>query len=261
MRLTILGSGTSIPTVDRGAPGVLVRAGGRTVLVDLGPGTLSRLPRLGVDLGDVDVVLFTHFHTDHAADLAPLLFALKSPRYEGRGPLRILGAEGLRHLHAALEEAWGAWIRPTSFAWELEEIRDGSEVGLGGGLRGRTVAVDHTPASLAWRLTGPDGEVAAVSGDTRPCPGAIEAGRRADLYVLECAFPDGMDHVGHLTPTLAGEIAAEAEPRHLCLTHFYPECEGEDLESGVRASWTGPLTLARDGLTFEVRSGGAEIES
>jgi glyoxylase-like metal-dependent hydrolase (beta-lactamase superfamily II) len=79
MRLTILGSGTSIPTFDRGAPGVLVRAGGRTVLVDLGPGTLSRLPRLGVDLGDVDVVLFTHFHTDHAADLAPLLFALKSP--------------------------------------------------------------------------------------------------------------------------------------------------------------------------------------
>ena len=45
MRVTILGSGTAVPSAERFPAGVLVQAAGETVLVDIGPGTLRRLPR------------------------------------------------------------------------------------------------------------------------------------------------------------------------------------------------------------------------
>jgi len=258
MRVTILGSGTCIPTVDRGPPGVLVEAGGRTILVDLGPGILRRLPAAGVDLGDVTDVLFTHYHTDHCADLAPLLFALGSPVYAGRGPLVLRGPAGLRDLHAALETAWGRWVAPRTFPWSLEEVEPGAAVDLGGGVEASTVSVEHTAVSVAWRIRDADGALVAISGDTVPCPGAVEAGRDADLYVLECAFPDEASEPYHLSPATVGPIATEAAPRRLCLTHFYPACDGADLEAEVRRAYDGPFSLARDGLAFEVRPGLAE---
>jgi ribonuclease BN (tRNA processing enzyme) len=258
MRLTILGSGTSIPTVDRGPPGVLVETARRTILIDLGPGILRRLPAAGVDLDAVDIVLFTHYHTDHCADLAPLLFALKSPRYAGRGPLRIIGPAGLEDLLDGLRGAWGRWITPDGFDCSVEETGPGAEIDLEGGVLARTVSVEHTSVSLAWRLTDETGASVAISGDTCACPGAVEAARDVDLYVLECAFPDELREPGHLTPTEAGRIAAEAGPARLCLTHFYPMCDMVDIEARCAATWSGPLSLARDGLGFDVRRGTAE---
>ena len=65
-----------------GVPGV-VRAAGQHVLVDCGPGALRRLAQAGVGLHAVDAVLLTHYHTDHCADLAALLFALHGKTYAG----------------------------------------------------------------------------------------------------------------------------------------------------------------------------------
>jgi ribonuclease BN (tRNA processing enzyme) len=95
MQLTILGSGTAIPSGERFPAGYLLASGGARVMVDCGPGTLRRLAQAGCSLAQLDAVLLTHFHTDHCADLAALLFALRSPRFGGRGPLHVFGATGL----------------------------------------------------------------------------------------------------------------------------------------------------------------------
>ena len=76
LRLTVLGSGTAIPVRDRFPAGYLVQSKDSNVLIDCGPGTLRRLAETGVDLDAIDAVLLTHYHTDHCADLAALLFAL-----------------------------------------------------------------------------------------------------------------------------------------------------------------------------------------
>ncbi|RLB88140.1 MAG: MBL fold metallo-hydrolase, partial [Deltaproteobacteria bacterium] len=68
----------------------------------------------------------------------------------------------------------------------------------------------------------------------------------ADLLICESAMPDGMKVPGHLTPSLAGRIAAEAGVKRLVLTHFYPECESVDLYEQCRKTYQGPLLLARD---------------
>jgi ribonuclease BN (tRNA processing enzyme) len=252
MKLTILGSGTAIPSPRRGAPGLLLRSAERTLLVDCGPGSLRSAARHGVGPGDIDGVLLTHFHHDHTLDLRLLLFALRSLGYEGRPPLTISAPRGF----AALLDEWfgaadGEWLRPTHYELRVNELPEGeSEVN---GLTVTAISVDHTDASLAYRIREePSGPVLAVSGDTAYCDGAIEAGRDADVYVLECAVPDAEPFGKHLTPKKAAEVAARANPEKLVLTHFYPSVEEEPIEEVVARRFGGEIRLAADGMEIGI---------
>ena len=68
---------------------------------------LRRLAEAGVGLEALSAVLLTHYHTDHCADLAALLFGLRNPRYAGRPRLVIRGAPGLLELLERLGTAEG----------------------------------------------------------------------------------------------------------------------------------------------------------
>ena len=92
MQVTVLGSGTAIPVPGRFPAGYLVEIPDTVAMVDCGPGTLRRLAMSGVGLDRLDALLLTHYHTDHCADVAALLFALRSPHFAGRRPLRVFGA-------------------------------------------------------------------------------------------------------------------------------------------------------------------------
>lgn len=248
--MTILGSGTAIPNSQRFPAGVLVRGGDEVLLIDVGPGTLRRLPDAGVGLEQITTVLLTHYHTDHTADLASLLFGLRNPRFRGRPPLRVLGAAGLRGLVGHLTAAW-PWLDPKGgYELRLEEIGPGPFPLRG--LRGTAVEILHTAQSLAYRLEDDAGRSVAVSGDADVCDGLVEVARGVDLFVCEASFPDDQRIAGHLTPKLAGEAAATAGASKLCLTHFYPECEGHDLAAQARAAFDGEIVLAHDLAHFEL---------
>ena len=57
---------------------------------------------------------------------------------------------------------------------------------------------------------------------------------------------------GHLTPREAGEIAFRSGARRLLLTHFYPECEGEDILGQCRNRYSGEILLAEDLLRLSI---------
>jgi ribonuclease BN (tRNA processing enzyme) len=253
MELTILGSGTAVPVPDRLPSGALLRGGGQCILIDLGPGTLRQLPRIGIGLEAITAVLLTHYHTDHTADLAALLFALRNPRYRGRPRLAVRGAPNLHRFLQHLTAAW-PWLQPQG-EYEL----DAAEITPGrfalGELSVEAVAIRHTAQSLAYRITSPGGAVVALSGDADECDGLIEVAADADLFVCDCAFPDELRTAGHLTPKLAAQAAERARVKKLCLTHFYPECLGHDLLAQARAAgFRGELVLATDLARFELGS-------
>ena len=243
MRVTVLGSGTAVPVIDRFPAGYLVQDHGRNLLVDLGPGTLRRLPQVGLGLGDVHAVLLTHYHTDHCADLAPLLFGLRNPAFAAVERLRVVGAPGLRALHASLAAAW-PWVERLPFELVLDEIAPGElEVE---DLQVTAVDVEHTDASLGYRVQGSSGRVVAFSGDAVDCAGLIPLARDADVFVCDSAFPSAAPGPGHMTPTEAGRAAQRAGARKLVLTHFYPECDGHDLVAEARAVFDGEVVMAAD---------------
>lgn len=253
MEVVILGSGTAVPEPDRFPAGYLVRGDDVPLtLVDLGPGVLRRFAQAGESLADLDLVLLTHYHTDHCADLTALLFALRNPGFAGRKRLRLRGHAGLRTLLERIEAAW-PWCRQGDYELDVEEIGPGPhEIE---GLRVEAARIEHTAASLGYRITDPSGAVAAFSGDATYCDGLIATARAADFFVCDAAFPTAEPGEGHMTPTEAGRAAAAADARTLCLTHFYPACHGHDLAAEARTQFDGRVVLATDLWTYDLRDG------
>ncbi len=68
MKLTVLGSGTMMPTKTRNPSAFLVEAGTTRILLDCGHETIRRMIDLSIDPQSLNAVFISHFHTDHAGD-------------------------------------------------------------------------------------------------------------------------------------------------------------------------------------------------
>lgn len=252
--LTILGSGTCVPSLRRSACSVLMQIAGRSLLFDCGPGTMRRLLEAGVTIFDIDAIFFSHLHPDHSGELVTFLFGAK---YGGgpapKRPLTLVGGRGFTDFFTGLGKVYGQWIDPGPEAVKIVEL-DGErpaefridEIAV----RYRTVA--HIDSSLAYRVTAPGGAAAVYSGDTDVSEALTELAEGADLFICEAALPDGHKVSGHLTPSLAGKMAADAGVNQMVLTHFYPECDAADIAGQCRKTYGGPLVLAEDLLRLSV---------
>jgi hypothetical protein len=73
-RVTLLGSGTPDPSPDRFGPSTLIEAGDQKLLIDVGRGATIRLFQLHIPLSKIDIVFFTHYHSDYTVGMPDLLF-------------------------------------------------------------------------------------------------------------------------------------------------------------------------------------------
>jgi len=246
MEIIVLGSGTGYPNPRRFPPGLLVRVGECPLLFDAGSGTLYRLLRAGVDVGALEYALFTHSHSDHCADLIPMLQAFALMRRT-------------RPLHVIASPAFLGWMRAMVDLnpWARPSLYDLREVDITrGGFAGPGWTVDaapsgHTPESLAFRLRA-EGKTLVYTGDASPGEHLVSFAREADLLIAECSFPDESAEPYHLTPTSAGTLAEEARVKHLVLTHFYPPCDRVDVAAVAAKVYSGPITVAQDGLVLRI---------
>jgi ribonuclease BN (tRNA processing enzyme) len=252
--VTVLGSGTCVPSLERSSCALLLETGGCRLLLDAGPGTMRRLLENGTRIFDVTHLLLSHFHPDHSAELVPFLFANKYPDGSLRKtPLTLGGGKGFHRFFAALKGAYGNWIDLGSGLRPLLEWDSPTgDACHFGPVALATAPMAHNPESLAYRVTGPGGGSVVYSGDTDLSDHLVTLARDADLLVCEAALPDAHKVAGHLTPSEAGAIAAKAGVHRLMLTHFYPECERVDMAAECRRTYTGPLILAHDLLTVVV---------
>jgi len=246
--VTVLGSGTCVPSLERSSCSVLVETGGRKWLIDSGAGTLRRLLEAGTTIFELSHLLYSHLHPDHTADLVPLLFATKYPDELARNqPLTIVAGRGFADFFDRLKRVYGNWIDIGRDLLKIVEmdVHGRDRVRLAG-VAIDTAPTEHTPQSIAFRLTGPGGRSLVYSGDTDYSEQLVDLAHQADLLICESALPEGLKVSGHLTPALAGEIAARAGVHRLMLTHFYPVCDQTDIEAECRRTYNGPLILARD---------------
>jgi ribonuclease BN (tRNA processing enzyme) len=246
--VTVLGSGTCVPSLARGSCSVLVETDGRRWLIDSGAGTLRRLLEAGTTIADLSYLLYSHLHPDHTSDLVPLLFATKYPDgITRREALTIVAGQGFADFLQRLRNVYGHWIDIGSDMLRIIEMSTaGGDHARLAGVDLHTAPVDHSPQSIAFRITGPGGRRLVYSGDTDYSDSLVELARGADLLICESAFPEAQKVRGHLTPAMAGDIAARAGVRRLMLTHFYPACDQADIEGECRRTYSGPLVLARD---------------
>jgi ribonuclease BN (tRNA processing enzyme) len=250
MELTILGSGTSIPSSRRGSSGYLLRSGSSLVLLDSGPGTLRRILEAGAELEELTHIFYSHNHVDHTADLVPFLFTSRNPCSPRRSPLTIAGSAGFLSLLQGLSRLYGSWIEAVSFPLELMELGSGPQ--RVGEFEVTSCPVPHTDSSRAVRLTGAGGRSLVYSGDTGESDDLADLASGCDLLLIESSMPDEERIPGHLTPALAGKIASKARPGRVLLTHFYPPCEKVDMLGQLWRTYDGEAALAEDLERFQV---------
>lgn len=261
MRLTVLGSGTLVPDDRRRSPAHLVQDSGVRLLLDCGAGAVHGFQRHGLDWSSLTHLVLSHYHTDHVGDVAALLFALKwGVRPSREDPLTVLGPPGLLRFLDALAEAFGSSIADPGFPLEVVEIsRHGSWEDPVTGLRLGTHPTHHTEASVAWRVESGNG-VVGYTGDTGPRAGLGGFFAGVDVLLTECSFPDPPPMETHLTPRGVAELAREADPGLVLLTHLYPVVDPVEAPGLVRAAgFPGPVATAWDGTRVEVDRAGTRL--
>ncbi len=249
MELTVIGSGTGVPSLRRGSPSLAVKAAGRLLVLDLGAGSLRAMLQWGLNFNQIDILALSHRHPDHVGDLVPFLFATRyALGYTRQAPFWLLAARGFGEFLGRLRSAFGHWVEPPEGLMNLRELSPEAPDAVGWeGLTVKSAPTDHTEGSLAFRIEAGSRSL-VYSGDTDVSDSLVALAQGVDLLVLEAANPFKVP--GHLTPGEAGRLAARAGARRLLLTHFYPPCDAVDVVALAGQEFAGEIIRAEDGLQY-----------
>ena len=252
MKLTALGTGTAAPSPTRVCAAYLVEAGETILLLDCGSGAVHRMSQLGIDWMAITHIAITHFHVDHTSDLATLFLAWRYGAIPWREqPVVLLGPPGTVDLFARADAFAGGSLRVLGYAIDVRELAEGEVTILPGDVRLQPRKVPHTAESVAYSIEHA-GRRIVYTGDTGRDPGLGAWSVGCDVLLAECSLPDSMRMETHLTPEGCAELAADAQPRALVLTHFYPPVEQVDIRAVVATRYAGPVTLASDGWSTDL---------
>ena len=257
----LAGTAGPFPDIKRAGPCIVVLAGDHLYIVDAGQGAARNIALMGFQMGKVDAVLLTHFHSDHIADLGEIMMQ----RWVGGSnikPLDVIGPAGVETIVAGFNQAYkldddyrvahhGAATVPPSGAggmarpFSLSSEEDASVVVIDdGGLKVTAFKVNHAPVSPAvgYRFDY-KGRSVVISGDTVPCSSLKERSQGADILFQSALQPATVklihDQAGlssmpsiakitadipgyHSSPEDAAKTASGAGVKQLVLYHITP---------------------------------------
>ena len=275
MKLTILGSGTAAPRVNRNMSGYLLETNNKKILFDSGPGTIRQLLKLKVNLLDIGNIFYTHLHNDHINDLPAIIWSNNYGTYRKK-KLNIYGPKGFKKYFSILMKKI---LNPTKLIYKIDvnEMKNSTIIKIPiieknnnknnfniinysiktmkelnnnklktnneSSIMIKSIKSKHTNSSVSYKIECINKSI-VYSGDTDYSNEIIKISKNADLLILECSFPYKKE--GHLTPSLCGKIAAKANVKKLVLTHFYPEADKVDVKEQCTKEFNGKIILAKD---------------
>jgi ribonuclease BN (tRNA processing enzyme) len=277
----VLGSGGPELQDRRASSSYLVWIEGKPrVLVDIGGGAALRFGESGATVSDLDVILLTHLHADHTADLPALI---KSSFFEDRSrSLPVYGPAGnkfmpstvtfVRTLFDSVRGAYrylGDFLNPLArggYKLQPQDVRPlsgrlktdrkpGDEIVYpfaNNRLYASAIPVTHgdIPA-LAWRITA-GGKSMVFSGDANGRGEQLRhLAQDADILIAHNAVPEGASGVErdlHMPPSIIGRIAQQAQIKQLVLSHRMRRTLGKEEETlaAIRRHYAGPAQFAND---------------
>jgi len=254
VEITVLGKSPAMPDAGGANSGYLVTEDGFKLLLECGTGVFAQL-RTVCEPPAVDVLLITHMHADHFADLLPYGHALAYPyRDSGRRP-RLLLPPGGRQPLLQIAELFGMGY-PIDGVFDVEEY-DPDEVAAVGPFTVRHSEVPHYVRTWACELSDPQGGRFTFGADCAPNQGLVEFAGDTDLLMLEATeevvpdVPEG-DVRGHMTAREAGEMASQAGANRLALTHFSDLLDPQVVIREGQAGFGRPVELVQAGARFRV---------
>jgi len=234
MKLTVLGSGSTVPHPRRTSSAYWLETSGGNLLLDCSATGASRMAACSVDWPNLDAIWVSHFHMDHCGGLGPLLAGFKhAPQVKVRTkPLRVFGPAGLRELIDRLSDVSNYRLLEQSFPVEIIKIEELEKFNILPGVEAVAMKTLHTDESHAihirdWRTT------LVYSADTGFDKRISAFARNVDLLILECTFIKNKPVEKHLELAEAVYLIRQAKPKRAMLTHFYPEWDNVNFNEEI----------------------------
>ncbi len=252
LKVVVCGSRSPLPSPGRAEACILVEAGDDIYIFDLGNGSMDNLIQYQVPWPNVKAVLITHMHSDHIADIPD---AHLQSWIQGRdSPLMVYGPEGINLVTKGFELAYSA-----DYQYRNEHHGDDmlpmSVVGFNTiqiidnkliqndtpGLEILPFVVDHYPVNSAFGFKiSYKGRTVVISGDTIHDGSVQKYSKDVDLLIHSAISIDIVERMRgvapipqldkilfdiqdyHTTIEEAGEIARDANVKHLLIYHSIP---------------------------------------
>lgn len=247
MKLTITGSGDAFGSGGRLQTCFHVRTGNTGFLIDCGASALTSLKRAGLGTDDIDTIFITHLHGDHFGGLP---FVLIDTLFIARRtkPLTLVGPPALEARFHVLCEAMFPLVTENRREFELSfaPLEEGETNRLGP-VSVTPFEVKHYSGAPSYALRfALEDKVLAYSGDSGWTDSLIEAGRNADLYIMECYQYDKRLDV-HLDYLTIARHLDDIQAKRVLLTHM------SDAMLARREEVTDPrCSLAEDGMVIDL---------
>jgi ribonuclease Z len=286
-RVTLLGTGSPVLLPDRFGPATLVEAGDQKLLFDAGRGVPIRLAQIGVPPARLDALFITHYHSDHVNGIPDLWLTAWLPGGGGRTqPFRVIGPTGAKELMTNLQRAYAADVRiriadqklpSEGAAVTAEEFSSDGVVYERNSVRVTAFEVDHgaeIKPAYGYRIDY-SGRSVLISGDTRFSENLIRNGKGVDLLVHAIAGSKPqllqnivirriLDH--HTLPPEAATVFNRTLPKLAVYTHLVlldtptvPAPTVEEIVAETRRTYSGPLQVGEDLMSFDVTDAGVKI--
>jgi ribonuclease BN (tRNA processing enzyme) len=274
--LQVLGSGGPAPDVGRASSSYLVWVDGKArLMIDAGGGAFARFAESQARLDDLDAILLTHLHADHAAELPALL---KGAYFTDRTRALVItgpsGGGNFPGVDEFVDDLFGA--RHGAFRY-LSGFLDGSDgmfkldvrqlsarkarisrISLGD-IQISSIGVEHGSVPALGYLIDIHGTKLAFSGDQNGNnPAFAELIRDANWLVMTHAIPEAADPVAaglHARPSEIAALAKRANVKHLLLSHLMRRSlDSLDASLAImRAHYSGEVRVASDLLCVRLR--------
>ena len=275
MELTLLGTGC--PSVDhkRFGPSNLVSTKNTKILVDCGSGITQRLHELEVSSADIDALLFTHLHSDHAVDLYQLI--ISSWHSYRTKPWKIYGPKGTKKFVKKIMDAWAderklrisyeSRASAKAFDIQVTEFKSIGNIKIKD-LSIKYFEVDHKPVKFAYGFCFTNkNKKLTISGDTRPCENLMKYAQQSDVLLHEVFIEGEIKEINkmrtqktlhnvqsyHTTSSQVGKVAFIARANKLVLTHFVPTSFNKNnLKKVVKKDFGKDPVIGEDLMTIKV---------
>ena len=271
IKVTLLGTGTPLPIMERFGPSILVQAGGQSLLFDAGRGCLQRLRQINVGYDKINALFITHLHSDHIVGF-PDLWLTGWLVSERKAPMDIFGPLGtgelIKHLQLAFAYDLKIRVEDDKMAEEgskllVTEIRQGTIYDKKG-LKVIAFDVDHYPIvpAFGYRIEY-KGHSVVFSGDTRFSENLIRFAAGTDLLIHEVAMaPDTISksnpkyHIlaHHTTPEQTATVFSQVKPKLAAYSHISKliGMTEQDILKRAKATYSGPLIMGEDLMSFSI---------